>query len=92
VHALTADGTTVNILLIFSKVHVRSRDPQRVYDRHVESGFAFLPPAHHASAVAKARMLRSGRLVWGLDGCSNGVDRNKMRQSYPMAAVRQDLS
>ena len=77
---------------MLSTVHVRGRDLKHVHDRPLESSHAFLPLTHHTSTVAKNSLLRAGRAVWHLGGCSNGPDRNKMRQSDSMDAVRQDLS
>jgi hypothetical protein len=77
---------------MLSTVHVRGRDFKRVHDRPLESSHAFLPLTHHASTVAKNSLLRAGRVVWYLDGCSNGPARNKMWRSHSMGAVRQVLS
>lgn len=73
-------------------VYVRSRDLEHMHRRSLESSHALLPLAHHASAVAANCLLRAGRALWDLDGCHDGSDWNKMRQSHSLGPLRQDLS
>lgn len=77
---------------MLSIVHVRSRNPEYMHNRPLESSHALLPLAYHAPEVAKNCMLRAGRAVWDLDGRGYGPDRNKMRQSHSLGPLWQDLS